>query len=377
VREIVKRQGADIVHKDIHTLLVDSNYLLKRSINATEKSREYFTKGGNMGGIYQFMVSLRKLANDLHVNKGVLMWDGDNGGKLRHDIYREYKANRKNKSWYSITILSEAQIRELENSKRSTLAQRLRIQQYAQELYMRQVEVDLIEADDLIALYCQLYHKKEKITIFTNDRDMCTLLEYDGVQIYMANLKVLIDKNSYFLYFKHHYTNACLMKVLLGDDADNIRGVQGLGEDTLLKYFPELKTETLTWNYIVERAAQINKERVESKPKKKPLKALENIVNGTYYDKAKEVAISLGEELYILNEKLVDLRNPMLNEEAILTLKEDAQQPLPINEIGTKNLLPLFQRDEFLNLYKGKFTDFVMPFYNIAMQEQEYYKKNC
>jgi 5'-3' exonuclease len=362
--------------KRLKTLLTDSNFLLKRSIKATAASQEYYTKKGNMGGIYQFMVSLRKLVKELGINKGVLAWDGDNGGKLRFDIYNDYKANRESKTWYSTTILSEAQIKELEKSKRSTLAQRICIQQYAEELFFRQVEVDIIEADDLIAYYCKLYHTQEDIIIFTNDRDMCQLLEYDGVSIYMSNLKCLIDKHSYFLYFKHHYSNACLMKVLMGDVADNIRGIQGLGEKTLLEHFPELKKEKLDWKWVVNRAAEINKERVESKPKKKPLKALENIVNGTYYDPHKEKSFSIGEEFYILNEKLVDLSNPMLTREAVSALKDIATLPLSPEERGSKNLIKLFNRDSFLDLYKNTFVNFVEPFYPLVIQEQQFFSNN-
>jgi 5'-3' exonuclease len=364
--------------KKLKTLLLDSNYLLKRSLEATSRSQEYYTKGGNMGGIFQFMVSLRKFVKEFGVNKSVLMWDGENGGKLRYDIYNGYKANRESKAWYSMTVLSQAQIDELKKSKRSNLAQKICIQQYAEELYMRQVSVDIIEADDLIAYYCKLYHEEEDIIIFTNDRDMCQLLQYDGVSIYLSNLKVLIDKNSYFLYFKHHWSNACLMKVFLGDDADNIMGIQGLGEKTMLEHFPELKSEKLTYQYIVERAVQINKERVEGKPKKKPLKVLENIVNGTVKLKDNsDKIVDMGMEIYKLNSKLINLDAPMLTREAVSALKDVATLPLTPEDRGSKNLLELFKRDSFLSLYKGTFVNFVEPFYPVVIQEQDYYKNNC
>jgi 5'-3' exonuclease len=331
-----------------------------------------------MGGIFQFMVSLRKFVKEFGVNKSVLMWDGENGGKLRYDIYNGYKANRESKAWYSMTVLSQAQIDELKKSKRSNLAQKICIQQYAEELYMRQVSVDIIEADDLIAYYCKLYHEEEDIIIFTNDRDMCQLLQYDGVSIYLSNLKVLIDKNSYFLYFKHHWSNACLMKVFLGDDADNIMGIQGLGEKTMLEHFPELKSEKLTYQYIVERAVQINKERVEGKPKKKPLKVLENIVNGTVKLKDNsDKIVDMGMEIYKLNSKLINLDAPMLTREAVSALKDVATLPLTPEDRGSKNLLELFKRDSFLSLYKGTFVNFVEPFYPVVIQEQDYYKNNC
>ena len=43
------------------------------------------------------------------------------------------------------------------------------------------------------------------------------------------------------MHFNHHYSNALVLKIICGDTSDNIKGIEGMGEDTLLKHCPELK----------------------------------------------------------------------------------------------------------------------------------------
>ena len=53
--------------------------------------------------------------------------------------------------------------------------------------------------------------------------------------------------------------------------------IKGLGEDTLVKLFPELKERKVTLNEIIDNAKKQQLERIENK--KKPLKILDNIIN--------------------------------------------------------------------------------------------------
>jgi 5'-3' exonuclease len=355
----------------INTLLVDCNYLLKRSMSATGKSPdEYMVGRKNIGGIYQFMVTLRKYVKEFSINKVVLCWDGDNGGKMRYDIYPAYKANRTSKTWYSKTILSEAQINDLEKTRRSTLSQKIRIQQYCEELFIRQIEAEYIEADDIIAYYCTNYNKEEKIIIFTNDRDMCQLLENDNVNVFLDNKKTLINKDNYFLNFSHHYSNACLMKVVLGDTSDNIQGVSDCKEKTLMKHFPELRTQKLTYQYLMEKAQTINDSRAGSKPKLKPLLALTNLAKGIIKDFNGKM-VEKGVELYKLNTRLVDLKQPMLNRNAIATIKTEAESVLSSEDRGSKNLMFLMNDDKFMSVFSGSFQSFVEPFYPVILKEKD------
>ena len=136
------------------------------------------------------------------------------------NIDAAYKSNRKNKSWHEKIEMSDAEIRREAEKEESILKQRQRIKAYAEELFLRQIEVDEIEADDIIAAYCMAYENREEIYLYTNDRDFAQLLDLN-ITILFTNIDMPITKANYSLQFGHHYTNALIMKVITGDEADN------------------------------------------------------------------------------------------------------------------------------------------------------------
>lgn len=337
------------------TLLVDANYLLKRSMSGAKNV--YSNKFGHIGGLYSFMTKLRKLIREYKINKVILMWDGENGGIYRHRIDRAYKANRTSKSWYGKIELNESEIKKEEEKKISTLKQRKRIQAYAEELFLRQIEVDEIEADDLIARYCLDKHEIDDIYIYTNDRDYAQLLDLN-ITIIFENLNEPITKVNSIHHFEYYYRNALTYKIVCGDTSDNISGIDGLQIKGVLKYFPDFKCRYVSVNEMVKEAKKINEERVLNK--KKPIQCLENLVNGS--DRLKT------------NFQLVNLREPMLNEEAIEKL-EELEGVLDPDDRGSKNLLSMMNKDGFLADWNGTFISYVEPFYTVIMHEKnEFYK---
>jgi 5'-3' exonuclease len=341
------------------TLLVDSSYLLKRSFHGAKDLQT--AKFGHIGGLYSFLTTIRKMIKDHMINKVVLVWDGEGGGIYRYRIDNEYKANRESKEWHQRIELTEAEIRREKAKEESILNQRQRIKAYAEELFLRQIEVEEVEADDIIAKYCLDYNNLEEIYIYSNDRDFAQLLDLN-ITIIFPNIDVPVTKSNYMMYFNHHYKNALTMKIICGDDADNIAGVGGVKETGLVKLFPELKYKTLTVKDICRRADEINAERAENK--KKPLLALENIVNNVSRLKT--------------NFKLVNLREPMLNEQAEEELLQ-LEAPLSPEDRGSKNLYEMMIHDDFLSVYGSTFSQYVEPFYTVIMNEKrlltEYYKK--
>jgi 5'-3' exonuclease len=333
------------------TLLVDSNSLLKRSFNGAKDS--YTEKFGHIGGLYSFLTTVRKLIKAYRINKVVLAWDGENGGVYRHNLIHTYKANRTTKEWYNKIEMTDAEIRREENKDESILKNRKRIQQYAEELFLRQIEVDKVEADDLIASYCMRYHEKEEIFLSTNDRDFCQLLDLN-ITILFSNIEEPITKQNFYFKFNYNYQNALIMKVICGDVSDNIKGAEGVKEPTLLKYFPDLEFRKMTVKEICQQADKINKERVSTK--KKPLKALENILSDM--------------SMLYLNYKLINLREPFLNEEAEEQL-EQLDLPLSPDGRGSKNLLKMMLEDDFLSVYGGTFVNYIEPFYTVIMNEKQ------
>jgi 5'-3' exonuclease len=288
------------------------------------------------------------------------MWDGENSGKLRYERYKEYKANRESKTWYTKIVLTENEINYHNKNKESELWQKVRIQEYAEDLFLRQVMVDEIEGDDLIAYYCKQYHNVEDIIIYSNDRDYVQLMDYDNVSLYLADKKQLIDKFNSFMFFEYHYSNACLVKTICGDASDNIKGIEGVKLPTLLEFFPEIKNKKITVDYIIEKAKNLQEERICNK--KKRLKKLDSIIEGS--------------KIYELNEFLVDLKNPLVTQEAQDDVNTAASGVLNPEERTSKNLLRLMNEDRFLLLYSGDFVQYVFPFFNVINEEKEYYKKN-
>ena len=344
------------------TLLVDSSYLLKRSFHgAKDTSTDAF---GHIGGLYQFMTTTRKMVKDHMINKVVLIWDGEGGGIYRYRIDSEYKANRISKKWHQRIEMTAAEIRREKAKEESILKQRKRIQAYAEELFMRQIEVDDIEADDLIAAYCLKYNNKEEIFIYSNDRDFAQLLDLN-ITIIFPNINQPVTKTNYMMYFNHYYTNALALKIICGDNPDNIAGVGGIKEDTLIKHFPELKFKTLTVREICKKADEIQQERIANK--KKPLQALQNLISEEGVKRLKT------------NFQITNLRQPMLNEQAEEELLQ-LEMPLSPEGRGSQNLYKMMIEDEFLKVYGSTFVQYVEPFYTIIMNEKqlltEYLKNN-
>jgi 5'-3' exonuclease len=344
----------------IRTLLVDSSYLLKRSFNGAKDVHTH--KFGHIGGLYSFLTTVRKLIKAHKINKVVLVWDGQNGGVARHQIDAAYKSNRKNKHWHQKIELSEAEFKREEEKEESILKQRVRIKEYAEELFLRQIEINDIEADDLIAAYCMQYENKEEIYIYTNDRDFGQLLDLN-ITILFANIEMPVTKANYFFHFGHHYTNSLIMKVITGDKADVVKGIPGIGEDTLIKYFPDMQYKKYTVREICREADKINKERIANK--QKPLKIFESLLGNV--------------DRLIMNYKLVNLREPFLNAEAREALQE-LEAPLDPTDRGSKNLIKMMMEDEFLTIYTGTFPNYVEPFYVVIENEKqllnEYLKHN-
>ena len=131
------------------TLLVDGDSLLKTAYHG---AKNLYYKENHIGGIYQFLTMLRKYLNEHKYDRVFVFWDGQFSGRLRYDIYKDYKSNR-DKDFYNETPPSEPEL----------FIQKERVKQYLEELFIRQFEDTIIEADDSIAYYCSKIKEDEKI----------------------------------------------------------------------------------------------------------------------------------------------------------------------------------------------------------------------
>lgn len=163
----------------MRTLIVDGDWNLKRNFM---KRETMFAKGEHCGGSFGFLESLRAVINKEMPDRTIVMWDGVMGGKMRYEIYPNYKKDR-DKSWDEDSYyLTESEINYESKRKYSRLTQKIKVKNYLEELYIRQVETELVEADDLIAKYILLKEPDEIITIFSSDKDYYQLIE-EGVSV--------------------------------------------------------------------------------------------------------------------------------------------------------------------------------------------------
>lgn len=329
--------------KTTKTLIVDGNVLMKRSYLG---AKNLYHKDKHIGGIFAFYSTLRKLVIDYKIDKLVITWDGERGGTLRLDFYPDYKGNRPK--------FFDAEY-EL---------QKLRVKQYAEDLFIRQYEHPDTESDDLIAFYCQNKKQGEEVMVYTNDHDLLQLINTE-VTVYLADKKMEIGVGNYKWFFQHHYSNAGLIKIIEGCTTDNIKGIDGVSETSLLNHFPELKERPVTLDEIFEKSRLIQEERGGS-----PLKIIDNILNG----------VSKGSQkgpFYEINKKIIDLSNPLLPDEAKESIKNLVDLPLDPEGREYKNVIKMMMDDGVLYALPGGengYLNFMEPFIRLVKKEQLNFK---
>lgn len=330
----------------LNTLLVDGNALFKTGFFGAKN--EYNSNGQHIGGLYQFITSLRKLLTEDLYHRVYVFWDGNFSGKLRYEIYKSYKGDRKD------------YINGTQPIDESELMQRRLVWDYLNELSIRQIKHEIVESDDLIAYYCLTKKENEKITICSNDRDMCQLIS-DDIKIYFCDLKHYVDLVNFSQYFCYHQSNSALVKIMIGDDADVIKGISGLGLKTLVSNFPEIAERTVTLTEIIDKARLLREERINKK--QKPLKVIDNIINAVTNGVQ-------GNKIYEINKLLVDLKNPFITDDAITELEILKNGFFDDNEMGFKNILYMMKRDGVEDaIGTTRYPGYLIPFKELIKRE--------
>ena len=298
-----------------------------------------------MGGVFHFVNILRKFLEEHDHDKVVVFWDGDSNSSVRKSLYPQYKANRR--------------LDMNEYKYESYLYQQSRVKQYLEEVFVRQIEMVNNEADDLIAYYCKIA-VDEQIIIFSADKDLTQLIS-ENVTIYSPITKEYFKNGDNIVINKvniPHY-NVLLTKIFTGDKSDNIDGIEGLGEKTLVKYFPQVHEKPCTIEEILDYARNI--------PQKKPIKVLNNILTG------KTKLSILGEEFYNTNKKIVDLTNPLITEDGKELVKQILNDTIDPTDRGYKNLMRMMMEDglfKYLPKNDEAWVSFLTPFMKLTRKEK-------
>lgn len=247
-------------------LIVDALNTFMRSYAAIPAMDD---DGNHIGGMAGFMKSLGFAVRSFKPTRVVLVFDGKGGSTRRRKIYKDYKANRKPPTRLNRQYDMTTDEQEKENMKWQLVS----LVEMVECLPVSILALDNIEADDAIAYMSELVTKNGGTSIiYSTDKDFLQMVN-ENVKLYNPVKKKTFDIDIVLETYGVHPNNFVFYRSLLGDKSDNIDGIKGAGEKTVLKYIPELADPNV----------EVNLDLVEQKYadiKKKP-KLVENILDNT------------------------------------------------------------------------------------------------
>lgn len=238
---------------------------------------------GGLGGFFRSLGAMIKLVNPTSV---YVVFDGAGSSINRKNLLSEYKGTRNLQR-----ITNWDAFDNIEEEHDSKIDQIVRIIQYLKLLPVKTTMLDKVEADDIITVLAEKLVEKYNSNCFivSSDKDFLQLVT-DKIVVYRPMEKEFYTPKLVEEKFGLKPSNFILYKILLGDASDNIQGVKGLGEKTIFKKFPELKTHNLTLDDIFDISARKFKEHI--------------IYSRIIQDKSR----------IEVNYKIMDLSNPLIDD---------------------------------------------------------------
>jgi len=197
-------------------LLVDGHYYVYRSFFAIRELTN--SRGVPTNAIYGFVKVLRKMLRDLRPDFAAVIWD-QGLPQRRTELQPAYKQTRT----------------EMPETMRPQLAE---IRELVPLLGLRSLSLPDTEADDLMASYaCAARAEGHEVVLATNDKDLFQLVN-TSIRVY-STLKgdLATPKDAYALLGEEYVRTKWGVEpariadilALVGDSADNIPGVPGMG----------------------------------------------------------------------------------------------------------------------------------------------------
>ena len=303
-----------------HILVVDAMNMLIRSFSLLKAMNP---SGTHVGGLVGFLRSLGYVTRIFDPTRVIVVWDGKGGSGNRQNINPEYKAQRAT-SRITHWGLYDTKEQEME----ALIGQLLRVQDYLDCLPIHQIGLDKLEADDIIAWIAKKasISKVKKCTIVSSDKDFLQLVD-DTVEIYAPVKKKTFTQHNIFEELKVLPENYNIVKALLGDNSDNLKGVKGLGIKTIQSEFPKLLTEISDLDYIYT----VCEDNLDGK------KVFSKIIH--QWDKV------------ITNFEIMDLHKSVLDENEKQIINEYINSPVP--KLQTGAFLHLMDQDKVEGITKN------------------------
>lgn len=303
-----------------HVLIVDSMNTFIRSFAMLQSMNP---QGHHTGGLVGFLRSLGFLVRTIDPTRVICVFDGQGSSTNRKSMNSDYKANRNIKRITNWELFDNK-----EDEYASMTMQMHRLVEYLQCLPLSLISIDKVEADDVISYLAQQFDKaNKKVTIVSSDKDFLQIIT-DNIEVYSPiekktyGIKEVIEKVGMIP------ENYLILKALLGDNSDNLAGVKGLGEKTVLKEFPAIAKDPL---FDLIDVYKICEEKLQTK------KIFANIIYN--WDRVK------------LNYEMMNLLEPRVSEEEIEIIRHKLSQGVPSLQSGP--FLHMLEIDQIESLNKN------------------------
>jgi DNA polymerase I len=218
-------------------ILIDSHYQCYRHFFTRSHLSYKDVPTGAVFGFLQDLVIFRELFDS---NRMVFCFDY--GDSKRQQWYPPYKSNRKKKKDPEMQkAFNDLQL-QIEGLRESVLPSL----GYQNIFYQ-----DGYEADDIIASICHNLYETDEAVIISSDKDLLQLLSPD-VRIFDPMKKRIISYKGFRKQYGIDPNQWASVRAMAGCSTDNIRGIDGVGEVTALRYLKkELNPQSAGYRRIV------------------------------------------------------------------------------------------------------------------------------
>ena len=293
----IKESGGEIDNEKPNdsVLLIDGMNLFIRVFSAIPTTNE---DGVHVGGIVGFLRSLAFNINMIRPTRTIIVFDGKGGSNRRRKIFPEYKMGRK----MSYRLNRAHNFLTREEEQQMMIRQLNRVVEYLECLPVSIMNMENIEADDVIGYLSKHIYKNNKTTIVSTDKDFLQLVD-ETTSIYSPTKKKMYNEDEVFEEYGIHPKNFLLFRMFDGDKSDGIPGVNGIGMKTLVKLFPFMKTKEKYTLDDIYRSAETQKNPLCEK-------------------------VLQSKDLLDLNKQLMDLEDGIISGQTKLKVKEIVERPI-------------------------------------------------
>ena len=299
ILEEIKKSGGkvDSGEPNDSVLLIDGLNTFIRVFSAIPTTNE---DGVHIGGIVGFLRSIGYTINMVRPTRTIIVFDGKGGSNRRRKIFPQYKMGRK----MSHRLNRTHDFLTREEEKKMMVFQLNRIVQYLECLPLTIINMDNIEADDVIGYCAKHIFKDSKSTIMSTDKDFLQLVD-ENIKVYSPTKKKMYDEEKVVEEYGISSHNFLLYRMLDGDVSDSIPGVKGVGLKSLIKHFPFLET---SHKHTIEDILK------SASTQKATYKLCEDISNS--------------QDKLLLNKKLMDLDDVNISGSSKLKIQNITSNPI-------------------------------------------------